>query len=90
MANSRTSRKRVRQNTVHRARNRWRLKALREAVKEFADKQLHGSVQEAQDAFRKACRLLDKSAGKGVIHGNTASRTKSRLSARMKAKQGAK
>lgn len=90
MANSRTSRKRVRQNTLHRARNRWRLSALRSAVKEFADKQLHGSVQETQEAFRKACQLLDKSAGKGVIHRNTASRTKSRLSARMKAKQSSK
>lgn len=90
MANSRTSRKRVRQNTLHRARNRWRLKSLRDAVKDFSEKTLHGSAQEAQDAFRKACQLLDKTAGKGVIHKNTASRTKSRLSARMKAKQAAK
>lgn len=90
MANSRSSRKRVRQNVTHRARNRWRLRALRDAVKEFREKALHGSVDEAKSAFQKACQLLDKSAGKGVIHKNTAARSKSRLSARMKVKAGVK
>ena len=48
---------------------------------------LHGSVDEAQAALRTACSVIDKSAGKGVIHRNTAARSKSRLTARLKARQ---
>lgn len=87
MATSVSSKKRIRQNASSRARNRWRLRAMRDAVKEFREKLLHGSVDEAQGAFRTACAVIDKSAGKGIIHRNTASRSKSRLAARMKARQ---
>lgn len=87
MASSVSSKKRIRQQIKRRARNRWRLRTLRDAIKEFRDKELHGGATEALTAFRKACALIDRSAGKGVIHKNTAARTKSRLSKRMKTKQ---
>ena len=47
MAHSISARKRVRQNLVARARNRWRLRIMREAVKAFRDKVAHGTVDEA-------------------------------------------
>ncbi len=47
---------------------------------------LHASYDEAQAAFRETCQLLDRTAGKGVIHKNTAARKKSRLSKRLKHK----
>lgn len=88
MASTVSARKRIRQNESHRARNRWRKTQLRTAIKDVREKILHGSAEEAQESYRKACSVIDRVAGKGVIHKNTAARTKSRLSARLKAKKG--
>lgn len=90
MAHSISAKKRIRQNETRRALNRWRLRSMREAMKDLQDKLLHGSVQDAEASFKTACALIDKTAGKGVIHKNSAARKKSRLSARLKAKQQAK
>lgn len=90
MAHSRTAKKRVRQNVKHRARNRWRLTALREVIKELNESLLHGTPAQAAEMFKKVSRLLDRSAAQGVIHKNQADRRKSRLSARVKAKKTAK
>lgn len=87
MAHSVSAVKRIRQNVRHRSRNRWRKEQLREAVKEVREKVLHGSASEAQESLRKACSVLDRAAGRGVIHKKTAARTKSRLSARVKSKK---
>lgn len=89
MAHSLSARKRVRQNEKHNAYNRWRLRNLRDALKAFEDKFIHNDASGAKDAFKSACQLLDKTAGKGVIHKNTAARKKSRLSARLKAMSAA-
>jgi small subunit ribosomal protein S20 len=89
MAHSRTAKKRVRQNITARARNRWRLRTMREAMKEFHEKILHGTPDEATESFRKVVRIIDRTAQKGVIHKNQAARRKSRLSARLKAKKTA-
>lgn len=86
MAHSNSARKRVRQNISHRARNRWRLKGMRTAIKEFQQKIAQGSVEEAAAALKQANRIIDKTAQKGVIHKNQAARRKSRLNARLKAK----
>jgi small subunit ribosomal protein S20 len=87
MAHSLSAQKRIRQNVKHRARNRWRLTTMREAVKTFQEKLAHGSVDEATAAFRACSRVIDRTAQKGVIHKNQAARRKSRLSARLKAKK---
>ena len=50
MAQSVSANKRIRQNATHRARNRWRLRAMRLAIKAFQDKLSHGSVDEAAQA----------------------------------------
>lgn len=87
MAHSLSAKKRVRQNETLNELNRWRKRAMREAVKEFTDKLLHASVDDATAAFRKASKLIDKTAAKGVIHKNQAARRKSRMSARLKARK---
>ena len=43
------------------------------------------SVEEAQRAVYTACRVIDKTAAKGVIKKNTAARFKSRLMLRLNA-----
>ncbi|MGP1311057.1 MAG: 30S ribosomal protein S20 [Phycisphaerales bacterium] len=89
MAHSVSAKKRVRQNEAARARNRWRKRAMRESIKDVLDKVVHGGVDESQEALRKACAVIDRTAQKGVIHRNTAARYKSRLNARVKAKKAA-
>ncbi len=89
MPNTQSAKKRVRQNITRRGRNRWRKRVLRDSIKDLREKLLHGSVEETETAFRDTQKVIDQTASKGVIHRNTASRIKSRLSARVKAKKAA-
>ena len=89
MAHSTSARKRVRQNLEARARNRWRLRTMRDAVKAFRDKLAHGSIDEATTAMRECAKVVDKTASKGVIHKRQAARRKSRMSAAVKARKTA-
>ena len=90
MAHSLSAKKRIRQNAKNKARNRWRLRVMREAVREFVDKIAHGTEKDASAAFAKVSKIVDRSSAKGVIHRNQAARRKSRMSKRLKAKFGAK
>ena len=42
-----------------------------------------GDKDAATEAYREATRALDKAAGKGIIHRNTAANKKSRLAKRL-------
>jgi small subunit ribosomal protein S20 len=42
-----------------------------------------GDPEKVKDALRQTISLVDKMAGKGLIHRNTAGRYKSRLAARV-------
>lgn len=86
MAHSLSARKRVRQNSNRRALNRWRLRHMRAAIKDFNDTIAHGSKADATEAFKKCIKSIDRSAQRGVIHRNQAARRKSRLNARLKSK----
>ncbi len=86
MAHSLSAKKRIRQNAKNKARNRWRLRAMRDALREFADKVAHGTEKDATAAFAKVSKIVDRTSAKGVIHKNQAARRKSRLSKRLKAK----
>ena len=84
MAHSLSAKKRIRQNAKRNARNRWRLRSLRVAIRDFLGKLTHGQVPEAKASFVALQKLIDRSAAKGVIHKNNASRRKSRLNKRLK------
>ena len=82
MATHASALKAHRQSLVHRERNRRFRSQLRTTLK-----QIRSVMDKDKAAARKelngAVSLIDKMAGKGVIHRNTASRYKSRLSARL-------
>ncbi len=86
MAHSRSARKRVRQNLTHRARNRWRLRTMRAAIKDFRLKLAADDLDGAKESLRTCYAVIDRTAQKGVIHKNQAARRKSRLNAALKAK----
>ncbi|MEM1071795.1 MAG: 30S ribosomal protein S20 [Planctomycetota bacterium] len=85
MAHSVSAKKRIRQNVTHRARNRWRLRTMRTAIKAFQQSLAAGDMGEAKTTFQKACAVIDRTAQKGVIHRKQADRRKRRLSAAFKA-----
>ncbi|MBL4590930.1 MAG: 30S ribosomal protein S20 [Phycisphaerales bacterium] len=86
MAHSNSAKKRVRQNITARARNRWRLRNMRMAMKTFETAMETGTNDEATSAYRAVAAVIDRTTQAGVIHGNQASRRKSRLNTRLKAK----
>ena len=88
MAHSVSAKKRIRQNESHNSRNRWRLRTMRSAIKDFEAAVAGGDANEARSSFQKACSVIDRTAQKGVIHGRQADRRKSRLNQRLKASLG--
>lgn len=80
MAHSLSARKRVRQNETHRVRNRDAKSRMRTLIKKFRILLEEGNVEDARDLFPRVAHEIDVTAKKGVIHKNTASRYKSRLS----------
>ena len=79
MANIASAKKRIRQNTKRRARNRLYISRSRKYVKEARFALESGEYQTAEQAVNKATIELDRAASKGVIHRNNASRRISRL-----------
>jgi len=78
-----------RQNLVRRERNRQLRTRLRSALKEIRAAIASGSAADVKDALRQTISLVDKMAGKGLIHRNTAGRYKSRLASRVAKKSAA-
>ena len=75
-----------RQNVQRRARNRDNRSALRTGLKAIRAALNAGKIDEAKALLSAATSLVDKMAGKGIIHRNTAGRYKSRMAARLKPK----
>jgi small subunit ribosomal protein S20 len=85
VAHSLSAKKRVRQNLKRRARNRARKDLIKESVKGFTAALTGGKIADAEKALKKAVQKLDRVAGKGTIHKNTAARKRSRLTKRLNA-----
>ena len=67
--------KRTEHNRELRSKLRTGLKAIRQAIDA-------GATEKAQGLLSDTFSLIDKMAGKGIIHGNAADRYKSRLAKR--------
>ena len=89
MAHSLSAKKRIRQNGKRRAINRWRKGTYREAIKDFRELILHGSVEESEAKLKEIYKILDQTASTPAMHRNTAARYKSRLSAQLNKKRAA-
>jgi len=85
MANSAQAAKRARQAEKHRQHNASMRAAMRTTVKKALTAIESGDKEAATAAFKVAQSSLDAMARKGIIHKNSASRSKSRLNARVKA-----
>lgn len=82
MANHKSALKAHRKNVRTRAHNREMRSRLRRALKAARAAIAGGDADKARTELRSTVSLIDKLAGKGVIHANAAARHKSRLSRR--------
>lgn len=90
MPNTKSAKKRLRQNVVRRARNRSIKSAIRTQIRKVREAVRAGDLEKADVEFRLAAQRLDRAAAARVIHPNRAGRLKSRLQNLMrKAKQPA-
>lgn len=80
MPNSASAKKDLRQNQVHRMRNRAVRSKMRAQVSKVRTAVKDGNFELADAEFRLAARKLDQAGAKNIIHKNAADRTKSRLS----------
>jgi len=85
MANHLSALKRARQTTKRTARNRANTSRVRTALRDLREALELGDQENAFRVYTNTVSALDKGIQKGVLHINTASRYKSRLSARLKA-----
>ncbi len=79
MANSKSAEKRIRVGERRRLRNRPYRSACRTLVKKAEIAIRSGEGDAASQAVANAVAMLDRTAGKGIIHPNNAARRKSRL-----------
>lgn len=85
MPNSAGAKKRLRQNKVHRLRNRATKTNVRGLVKKVREAIEAGDVEASTQAFQVVTKKLDQAASKNVLHANNVARVKSRLSKAIKA-----
>ena len=83
MANHFSALKRARQTERRTATNRFNKSRLRTELRKLRTALSAGNREQAEGALKGAVSVLDKSVQKGVLHKNTASRYKSRLSKRV-------
>lgn len=83
MANHFSALKRARQTTKRTARNRKNASQLRTSLRDMRESLEKGDKTAAGQTYRETVSALDKAIQKGILHENTASRYKSRLSARL-------
>lgn len=79
MANHRSAAKRARQAVVRRARNRSIMSTVRTAIKKVETAVQGNDKAAASAALSVGASVIDRAAGKGVLHKNTAGRKVSRL-----------
>lgn len=79
MANIASAKKRARQAEQRRRHNQARRSMMRTELKRVVNAIQAGDKAKAEEAYKVAVPLLDRMAGKGLIHRNKAARHKARL-----------
>ena len=85
MPQKRSAKKRLRQDTVRRARNRRRKAWIKDAVREYEQALHAGDAARASEQLKEVYKRLDRVADHGTIHKNAAARRKARLAQRLTA-----
>jgi len=84
MPNSKSAKKRLRQDQDRRERNRAVKSAVKTQIKRVINAVREGNLELAETEYRQAARRLDRAGHRGVIHKNLGARRKSRLQSLIK------
>jgi small subunit ribosomal protein S20 len=89
MPNTKSAKKRLRQDAVRKDRNLAIKREMRNQVRKVREAVKARNVEQAETEFRLVAKKLDRAGARHLLHRNAAARIKSRLSAAIKAiKQG--
>jgi len=80
MANSSSSKKRIKTAKRNKLNNRFYISSLRTSIKCFKSALLNKDIELATYYFKKSYSLIDKAKKRRILHRNTAARKKSQLS----------
>lgn len=84
MANTAQAKKRARQAEQHRQHNASLRSMVRTYIKKVLSTIQDGDKPKAETAYKDAVKVIDRMAGKNLLHKNKAARLKSRISAQIK------
>ncbi len=79
VANSASAKKRAKQAEIHRSRNVGVRSMMRTYIKKVYYAIEAGDKAAAEAAYKEAAPVIDRVAGKGLMHANKAARHKSRM-----------
>lgn len=85
MPNTKSAKKRLRQDDVRKERNLAIKREMRNQVRKVREALKAGNAEQAESVFRVVVKKLDRAGHRNIIHRNAAARIKSRLSAKIKA-----
>lgn len=85
MPQTKSAKKALRQNIKRRAHNRAIRSAVRTQIRKLRTLIAEGDLPKAQQEIRRTVKVIDQCVAKGLMHKNTAARTKSRLAHRLNA-----
>ena len=88
MPNTASAKKRMRQDSVRRARNRSTKSGLRTQIRKVREAIKAKKLDLSEAEFKTLVIKLDQAARNKVIHANAAARTKSRISHAIKGLKG--
>lgn len=83
MAKSKTPQKRARTAEKRQLSNASKKSAMKTSIKKFEAAVAGSNKPEAEEKMIAAASIIDKTAGRGIIHKNKAARTKSRLAKKL-------
>lgn len=79
MPNIQSSIKSMKTDAARNRRNNMRKSLLKTSLRKFQKAVAEGDLEKVKDVLLQTTKVIDKSAGKGIIHKNAAARRKSRL-----------
>lgn len=83
MANIKSALKRTQIARIRTAKNAAYKSMMKTAVRRFEAALKEADLENAKEKLQNAVRIIDKLAGKGIIHKNMAARKKSRLTKKL-------
>ena len=89
MANSPQARKRAIQNEKRRSLHASQRSMVRSSIRKVVKAVESRNIDEARSAYKEMVPLLDRYAGRGLIHKNKVARHKHRLQKHIKARESA-